>query len=76
VGIESNQSTPEFDEFVASGDVEVGKPAGGEEGAEEKEKPKTPARHRSPLPPPRNRQKRRLAMTMTTIRGPNEGRRR
>lgn len=39
MGIESNQSTPEFDEFVASGDVEVGKSEGGEEGAEKEEKP-------------------------------------
>jgi hypothetical protein len=38
VDIESNQSTPEFDEFVAGGEVEVGK-TDGEEGAEEKEKP-------------------------------------
>lgn len=32
MSIDSNQSTPEFDDFVASGEVEVGKPAGtGEE---------------------------------------------
>lgn len=38
MGIESNQSTPEFDEFEAAGEVEVGKPAA-EEGAEEEKKP-------------------------------------
>jgi hypothetical protein len=51
-GIESNQSTPEFDEFVASGEVEVGKGAGGDEG-EEKEKP---AARRGPPKPAATRE--------------------
>lgn len=38
MGIESNQSTPEFDEFVASGEIEVGDANAGEEGDEEGDK--------------------------------------
>jgi hypothetical protein len=48
MGIESNQSTSEFDEFVASGEVEVGKPAGSEEGGEKEEKPKSRAPKAAP----------------------------
>jgi hypothetical protein len=42
MGIESNQSTPEFEEFVAAGEVEVGDTnLASKEGEEEDEKPKT-----------------------------------
>jgi hypothetical protein len=68
VDIESNQSTPEFDEFVAGGEVEVGK-TDGEEGAEEKEKP---AAKRGPPKPAAPAAKETGRLTMATMTTPGK----
>jgi hypothetical protein len=44
MGIESNQSTPEFDAFVASGEVEIGDANAGAEEGDDKEKKPAPKR--------------------------------
>ena len=50
MGIESNQSTPEFDEFLAAGEVEVGKGVDVEKTEEKDEKPEK--RRGPPKPAP------------------------